>query len=160
LSIGFASALYRLGRTHGLSANLLHNAAVSVAENEEHPDPEGWAFNGPHSLSTFYLSCLSFELLLKAAYVAAGGNEDQVRGIGHDLTAAFTAATGVGFRSNAPELGNIIALLREPYLRHHFRYDIQTEIPLPVFDRIRETLDVLCADVGVLVGVHHAMNGE
>ena len=86
-----AKGLYINGRSHALAADRLYRAAADDGLERNPNDPEFFAFNGPYSLSIHYLVSLGFELMLKAAYVAAGGPSDEaiLRAIGHDLVKAL-----------------------------------------------------------------------
>ena len=116
-------------------------------------DPSHFAFNGPFSLSINHLAGLSFELFLKAAYVASGGPADDKHlreEIGHDLIRALDRAEGRGFHSEAPHLREIIEYLHEPYRRHFFRYHWPDELPLPEFKQVNDALVALEEDVRTL----------
>jgi len=138
-----AGALYTLGRAHALSGNHLYAAALDYAVDEGIPDPDHFAFNGTFSLSTYYLLGLGIELLLKAAYVASGGQHDDKHlrnAIGHDLKVALEHARNQGFESAAPRLADIIEVLNEPYTKHFFRYSRPEAMGLPVVPEIVEAL--------------------
>src|SRR5690242_2528987 len=85
-------------------------------------DADAMAFNGDLSPSLHPLMGYSFELLLKAAYVACGGKEKELRAIGHDLLSCLNRAEKAGSQSKIPELRWIIEQLRTPHLGHQFRY--------------------------------------
>lgn len=149
-----AEALYRLGRAHALSGNHLYAKAIDYAQEEKIPDPDHFAFNGTFSLSTYYLLGLGIELLLKAAYVASGGQHEDKHlrnAIGHDLKAALEHAKGQGFDSAAPRLADIIDVLNEPYTRHFLRYSNPQTMGLPVVPEVIEALVVLEQEVEALV---------
>lgn len=145
MSKALAHNLYTYGRSHALAADRLYRAAIEDGREKNLDDPESFAFNGPYSLSIYYLPCLGLELLLKAAYLVLGGpneNKELLR-IGHDLNEALGKAEERGFRSNAPNLREIVDLLCEPYIAHNFRYDMPDELPLPDFMQMVEALQVL-----------------
>jgi hypothetical protein len=144
-----AGKLYTLGRYHGMGANRLWARALEEAVDAGEQDIEYFAFNGPFSPSINILTGLSFELLLKAAYVAKGGCSDDAHlrnEIGHNLVSALDRATSLGFNSKAPHLREIIELINDPYRRHYFRYDPQ-DVPLPEFQHIKDALVALEAEV-------------
>ena len=154
-----AEALYNLGKAHALSGNHLFAKALDYAVEQELPDPDHFAFNGTFSLSTYYLLCLGTELLLKAAYVASGGNHEDRHlrnAIGHDLKAALQHAEERGFASAAPRLHDIIDVLNEPYTRHFFRYSNPQTMGLPIVPEIVESLVVLEEEVEALVNAFKA----
>lgn len=146
MTIETARVLLLSGRSHGLASDLLYRSAVVEGQDKGVADPDLYAFNGPHSLSIHYLVGLSLELLLKAAYVAAGGPGD-VRhlrnAIGHDLLVALEMAEQQGFHSEAPHLHEIVGHMNEPYKNHHFRYDQPNEIALPDFNQMLEAIAIL-----------------
>lgn len=149
-----AEALYTLGRAHSLSGNHLFAKALDYASEQELPDPDHFAFNGTFSLSTYYLLGLGIELLLKAAYVASGGESDDKHlqnAIGHDLQKALDRAREMGFETNAPRLNGIVETLRKPYKRHFFRYTKPAEMGLPIVPEIVEALVVLDEEVEALI---------
>lgn len=133
MSIEVAQGLFEAGRAHAMSSILLHNAAVQRAIDEEKPDPDKFAFNGTYSISIYYLVCIGLELYLKAAYVhySGDGSHKALHAIGHDLIAALDEAEKHGFQSAVENLREIADLLRLPHLKHYFRYNTPTEVPLP-----------------------------
>ncbi|QIG54879.1 hypothetical protein G6N82_12590 [Altererythrobacter sp. BO-6] len=150
-----AEALYQLGRAHSLSGNHLFAKAIDYAIEQKIPDPDHFAFNGTFSLSTYYLLGLGIELLVKAAYVASGGESDDKHlrnAIGHDLQKALEQARSVGFETNAPRLNGIVGSLSEPYKQHFFRYAKPTEMGLPIVPEVVEALVVLDEEVEALIG--------
>ena len=149
-----AEALYTLGRAHSLAGNHLFAKALDYADEQDLPDPDQFAFNGTFSLSTYYLLGLGIELLLKAAYVASGGESDDKHlqdAIGHDLQAALNRAREMGFKTNAPKLNGIVETLREPYKRHFFRYAKPAKMGLPIVPEVVEALVVLDQEVEALI---------
>jgi hypothetical protein len=152
MSIECARKLYTLGRSHGMGANRLWARALEEGEQTGKEDIEDFAFNGPFSPSINLLAGLSFELLLKAAYVGLGGQADDAHlrnEIGHNLVIALDFATASGFNSRAPHLREIVERINEPYRRHWFRYDPQ-DVPLPDFEAVNNALAALEAEVGAL----------
>ena len=145
MSKAVARNLYTDGRSRALAADRLYRAAIEDGQDKNLDDPESFAFNGPYSLSIYYLPCLGLELMLKAAYVASGGpyENKELLNIGHDLNEALNKAGEQGFHSKAPRLREIVNLLCEPYKAHNFRYDMPNELPLPDFVQMVEALAVL-----------------
>lgn len=153
MSKDYAHKLYLAGRAHGLGANRLWARALEEGMEINAQDPSHFAFNGPFSLSINHLVGLSFELLLKAAYVARGGpaEDKHLRDeIGHDLIRALDKAEELGFHTDAPHLREIIEYLREPYGKHFFRYRWPDEFPLPEFNQVNDALVALEEDVKAL----------
>lgn len=156
MSMETARKLYKSGEAHALSSALLYRAAVDHGTKINKPNPEYFAFNGICSLSIFYLIGLGFELYLKSAYAHYGGQADDKHlrnKIGHDLVKALNKAEARGFASQAPNLRQIVELLREPHLAHYFRYDRPEQIPLPEPVQIFETLKVLDEELKALLGL-------
>jgi hypothetical protein len=145
MSIEIARSLYESARAHALSCNLLYVAALNRAVEEDHPDPDRFVFNGTYSLSIHFLMALGLEMYLKAAYVYHSGAEStkQLKKIGHDLVAALDATEQHGFHSIAPNLRQIVEILREPLLGEYFRYNIPTQMPLPSVAEVIGTIQVL-----------------
>lgn len=110
-------------------------------------------------MSINHLAGLSFELLLKAAYVAHGGpaEDKHLRDeIGHDLLRALDKAEQQGFRTDAPHLRTVIEHLCQPYRNHFFRYHWPDEFPLPEFKQVNDALVALEEDVERLCGADDA----
>jgi hypothetical protein len=150
----FARSLFESGRGHALSADLLYRASIEEGRRREVADPDLFAFNGPYSLSVNYLLGLGLELMLKASLAKQDPSTDdrRLRGIGHDLLAAFDAAQQAGFTSSAQHLRAILEVMNEPYKAHWFRYDRPAEIPLPGdFSQIVETLEILDAELASML---------
>lgn len=128
-----ARNLWNMGGGHALGAEAVIRHAEVWACDIGADDPERAVFNGKYSASIYLLLGYAFELLLKAAFVANGGDPGQLgpRGIGHDLGAALNAAEERGFHSDAPHLRQIVELLRSPHREHQFRYGGMDEFPLP-----------------------------
>lgn len=153
MSKDYARGLYMSGRSHGLAAHKLFDAAHLEGVAREVNDPEQYAHSGPYSLSIHNLVGLSFELMLKAAYVASGGPADdkhlQLK-IGHDLILALNRAEKQGFQSEAPYLRDILKILRKPYKAHYFRYSRPNAFALPEIDPVVQALDALDYELDVL----------
>lgn len=147
MSIELAKELCHTGRSHAAASCLLYRATVEHAVDEGIEDTVSYAFNGPNSLSIQYLLGLGLELMLKSAIVAWDSNVDAKylqNKVGHDLVGALDEAEKRGFASDAPNLREILEVLREPYKQHWFRYERPEQFQLPAdFDQIVETLTVL-----------------
>lgn len=145
MNLALARNLWDMGGGHALGAEAVAQRAHEWAKEIGSEDTQKAIFNGKYSASIYLLLGYSFELLLKSAFIAHGGDPNQLgtRGIGHDLKAALMAAEESGFRSTAPHLHEIIELLQTPHSKHHFRYGGMDDFPLP-------------ADVNeVIANLHH-----
>ncbi|WP_309621299.1 hypothetical protein [Novosphingobium sp.] len=152
MTIEFARTLFETGRSHALASDLLYRSALIEGAERDIADPENFAFNGTYSLSTQYLLGLGLELMLKAAIVAWSGQCDEkaLRDIGHDLVKAKEAAEAAGFKSEAPNLQEILNVLNEPFKQHWFRYGRPTKFKLPGdFTQVVAALDVLDAELRI-----------
>lgn len=147
MSIDLAKALHQTGKAHAGASCLLYGSSLEHAENEGIEDAQRYAFNGPNSLSIQYLLGLGLELMLKSAIVAWDLSVDATylqQTVGHDLTKALDEAEGRGFTSEAPNLRQLLEILRDPYKKHWFRYERPPQFNLPGdFDQVVETLTVL-----------------
>ena len=128
-----ARELWTMGGGHALGAEAVVRRAQDWAREIEAEDLEKAVFNGKYSASIYLLLGYGFELFLKAAFVAHGGDPKQLgpRGLGHDLEAALNAAEEQGFCSGAPDLRAIVELLQLPHSQHQFRYGGMDQFPLP-----------------------------
>ena len=142
-----ARTLFESGRSHALSSDLLYRAAIDEGDRRNVADPELFAFNGPYSLSINALLGLGLELMLKAAILASDidvNDEFLRKEIGHDLIKALDKAEDVGFRSQAPNLRQIVEVMHPPYKAHWFRYERPEQFELPGdFVQIVEALKTL-----------------
>lgn len=146
MSQELARILYETGRAHGLSAERLYHASLQYAVDKDLPKPDHFAFNGTFSLSVYYLIGLGLELFLKAAVVLNQEGADLKflkNHIGHDLIVALETAEANGFSSNAPNLRDIAEHLREPFMKHFFRYERPDVMPLPEITQVIEMFAVL-----------------
>ena len=147
MSIELAKELCHTGRSHAAASCLLYRATVEHAVVEGIEDTASHAFNGPNSLSIQYLLGLGLELMLKSAIVACDPDVDAKylqNKVGHDLVGALDEAEKRGFVSEAPNLREILEVLRAPYKQHWFRYERPEQFQLPAdFDQIVEALPVL-----------------
>lgn len=149
-----ARNLWSMGGGHAIGAEAVVRRAQDWAREIETEDAEKAVFNGKYSASIYLLLGYAFELLLKAAFVAQGGNPKLLgpRGIGHDLSAALDAAEEHGFCSSAPHLREIIELLKPPHLEHQFRYGGMNGFPLPAnVDEVLANLNHLAAELQALL---------
>lgn len=149
-----ARKLWNMGGGHAIGAGAVIGCAQDWAREIGAEDPEKAVFNGKYSASIYLLLGYAFELLLKAAFVAHGGDPRQLgpRGIGHDLNAALDSAEAHGFRSSAPHLREIIELLKQPHHEHQFRYGGMDEFPLPAnVDEVIANLNHLASELQVLL---------
>ena len=131
-----AKILLENGESHAISAVVLFNASRGYAREIGVPDDDiaTFAFNGVCSLSVHYLVGLGLELMLKAAYVACGGDgTDRYlrREIGHDLQQAFVKAQELGFETQSEHLAELIGFMTEPYKQHYLRYGRPDGLYLP-----------------------------
>lgn len=148
-----AEHLFTSGRSHGLSAALLYQAAIEEGQERLPEDPERFAFNGSYSLSIYNLTGLAFELMLKAAFVALGGDGDErtLRGFGHNLCGCLDAALAQGFVSQAPKLHEIVGVMDVPFRAHFFRYRRPDQFGLPEMQHVIECFAVLDDELRALV---------
>lgn len=136
MSVEKAKTLLENGEGHALAAALLfsasHGYGLEIGVSEEEID--NFAFNGVCSLSVHYLVGLGLELMLKAAYIACGGDDSDNhlrRDIGHDLNTALTMAQERGFESESEHLAELVGYMNEPYKRHYMRYSRPDGVFLP-----------------------------
>lgn len=127
MSVEKAKTLLENGESHALAAAVLFDASHGYGRKIGVPEEEidKFAFNGVCSLSVHYLVGLGLELLLKAAYIAWGGEDtDQHlrRDIGHDLETALAMAQERGFESRSEHLAELVGYMNEPYKQHFMRY--------------------------------------
>lgn len=149
-----ARNLWNMGGGHVIGAEAVVRRAQEWAKEIRAEDPAKAVFNGKYSASIYLLLGYGLELLLKAAFVAHGGDPKQLgsRGIGHDLGAALKAAEERGFRSGAPHLNKIVELLELPHSEHQFRYGAMDEFPLPAdVDKVLANLNHLASELQVLL---------
>lgn len=149
-----ARNLWNMGGGHAIGAEAVIRRAQDWAAEIGADDPEKAVFNGKYSASIYLLLGYACELLLKAAFVAHGGDPDQLgpRGIGHDLRAALKAVEERGFQSGAPHLSQIVELLQPSHRAHQFRYGGMDEFPLPAnVDEVVANLHHLASELQVLL---------
>lgn len=149
-----ARNLWNMGGGHVIGAEAVVRRAQEWANEIKAEDPEKAVFNGKYSASIYLLLGYGLELLLKAAFVAHGGDPKQLgpRGMGHDLGAALRAANERGFRSGAPHLTKMVELLQLPHREHQFRYGGMDEFDLPAdVDEVLANLTHLASELQVLL---------
>jgi len=156
MAIDKAKMLLENGAAHALAAIVLFDASydygrkIGVAEEKI----EDFAFNGTCSLSVHYLIGLGLELLLKAAYIACGGDESDKhlsKEIGHDLEVALQKAQELGFKSQSDHLVEFVGYMNKPYKNHYLRYNRPDGMFLPsdmkqtsaVFDMLQSEITQL-----------------
>ena len=134
-----------------IAVGALVDVARQHAAEIDAPDIEQWAFNGNYSASIHLLIGFAFELLLKSAYLLSGGDKANLsqRGIGQDLIKAFDSAEELGFRSDAENLRSILEYLREPHLKHYFRYGGPAQIAMPDLDATLVALHTLAGELQI-----------
>lgn len=131
-----AQMLLDNGLAHGLAATVLFTGSFDYGRRigVEEENLETFVFNGTCSLSVHYLVGLGLELLLKAAYIASGGDadDDHLRSkIGHDLEKALNRARQAGFESSSEHLEELVGYMNEPYKLHRLRYGRPDGMNLP-----------------------------
>lgn len=141
--------LLELARGHGFSAQRLYGVALEEGKYRYPSNPYKFAFNGPYSLSTHYLLTLSLELMLKAAFVAWGGDrsDKSLKSMRHDLRECLCKANELGFITNAPMIDEVVRLLRDPYRLDSLRYRSRSKLRLPNIDVVINCLAVLDDEV-------------
>ena len=93
---GLAGDLFRRAYSFGLSALQLAQVATAIAVERKDKDIEKSIFNGAHSPAIWFLVGFAFELFLKSAIIAKGASADELKLIGHNLTAALKKAEEYG----------------------------------------------------------------
>ena len=153
MTIELARQLWTMGGGHALGAEAVVNRAYQWAEEINADEPEIAVFNGKYSAAIYLLLGYALELLIKSAYIAHGGEQRELnRVLGHDLSAALDAAELRGFQSDAPNLREIVHLLREPHLAHQFRYGGMDQFPLPAnLDEVIASLHHLAFELQMLL---------
>ena len=148
---GLIDDLWTRGGAHVIAVGALVDVARQHAAEIDAPDIEQWAFNGNYSASIHLLIGFAFELLLKSAYLLSGGDKANLsqRGIGQDLIKAFDSAEELGFRSDAENLRSILEYLREPHLKHYFRYGGPAQIAMPDLDATLVALHTLAGELQI-----------
>lgn len=157
MEIDKVKILLENGAAHALSALLLFHSSyeygrkIGVAEEKI----DDFAFNGTSSLSVHYLIGLGLELLLKAAYVACGGDEGDEhlrKEIGHDLEIALQKAQDLGFKSQSDHLAELIGYMKVPYKKHYLRYGRPDGMFLPNdMEQVSAAFDMLQSEIAKLL---------
>lgn len=150
-SIEIADDLWTRGAGHVLAAQALVEIARQDAVQRNAPDVEQAIFNGKYSASIHLLIGFSYELILKAAYLVNDGEQSKLKSIGHDLVAALESAQSVGFETSVNNLRWIMDNVREPHLRHHFRYGGPDAIQMPGLELTLPALEILTREIGDMV---------
>ena len=142
-----------MGGGHVIGAEALIERARDYVQEIDAADSEKIIFNGKYSASIHLLIGYAFELLLKTAYLAHGGDPAKLgnRGIGHDLIAALNEAEAVGFRSEVITLRWIVEHVRAPHLVHQFRYGGMGTIEMPDLNLTLEAMNGLAYELRPLV---------
>lgn len=95
----------------------------------------------------YYLFCHAFELLLKSFILSNGGNQSELRKIGHSLEVALQRAEALGYEPSA-NVQNLISRLHIFHIDQAFRYETsffcpppdQTEL-MPTFKLMHEQVE-------------------
>jgi len=148
------------GAAHALAALVLFDASydygrkIDVAEDKI----EDFAFNGKCSLSVHYLIGLGLELMLKAAYIACGGDGSDrhlIKEIGHDLEIALQKAQELGFESHSDHLVELVGYMNKPYKDHYLRYKRPDGMFLPNdLRQVSAVFDMLQSEITQLLQPH------
>jgi hypothetical protein len=75
-------------------------------------------FHGP----MYFLFCHAFELILKAYVLSSGGDQSELRDIGHDLDVALKRAFVLGYAPKHPDVADLMEWLNPYHKFHDFRY--------------------------------------
>ncbi|MCC8963740.1 hypothetical protein H8A95_15830 [Bradyrhizobium sp. Pear76] len=78
-------------------------------------DTEGF---GPR----YYLFCHSLELILKSYILASGGDQAELKGLGHKLNDSLVRAKALGFASPTTDFDLFVDWLDPFHRSHDFRY--------------------------------------
>ena len=122
-----------------------------AAETLFHADPEN-SFNGRFSASIWLLLGFSLELAMKAVIAASGGNEDELRTLGHDLEKLLERVEPI--MGPLPDLAAFaIRSLALTHRKNWMRYGGAREIDLPqlpvTLTTARTIVDRAMRDVGL-----------
>lgn len=144
-----AEDLWALGAGHLLSATELVGAGLNRQNASESVKRNDAAYNGRFSASVYLLLGYSTELLLKSAYLQAGGKPDRLKvKLGHDLISCHVEAQRQGYQFETQGLNDLASTLRQSHLKHQFRYGWSDEIGLPRVEDALQILDDLAREVG------------
>lgn len=99
--------------------------------------------NAAKSLSDFrtfgpryYLFCHAIELILKSYILASGGDQSELRDLGHNLVKAFKRAKELGFMPAEKDLKLFVDWLNPYHRDHEFRYPKQGFKQVPVAENL------------------------
>jgi hypothetical protein len=142
-----AETLWTRGAGHLVGVRVL----IGVALEEYGTSEEGkqLIFNGQYSPAIHLLIGFSFELLLKAAFLAAGGHADQVEAFKHDLKRALNEAETAGFVFSHPKTRWVVERLHDSHMNHAFRYGWLTQLAMPQLEDSLPVLESLAEEVRV-----------
>ena len=151
--VDLAKQLWIMGGGHLLGTEAVIERARAYVDEVNADDPEQVIFSGKFSASIHLLIGYAFELLLKSAYLAHGGDPEKlgVRGIGHDLIAALDEAEARGFKSGVEHLRWVVERVREPHLAHQFRYGGMDEFEMPDLKHTLAALNGLARELQALL---------
>ena len=105
-----AFGLWRYAREYLAAARTLADAAVGLHTIVVHTD------------ITYQCACQGLELAFKAYLGARGATLGDLRGIGHPITKAMTAALDRGLEPISLDHARAIATVDQLYAAHEFRY--------------------------------------
>jgi hypothetical protein len=130
---GAAHNLWTKGKGHLFGAIAIEQASRAYAVEHGIGDAYQFVFSGQFSASLHMLVAFAAEILLKSAFILHGGDPADVRkpDIRHDLIKLLDAAEGRGFEAPDAQTRAILEYLREPHLKHQFRYGDMPEVPMP-----------------------------
>ena len=144
--------LFARAYSHCVSAQELAQVARLEAKAIKFPDVERAVYNGRHSPSIHLLTGYAFELLLKVAYLAHGGDVQMLtrrngKGIGHDLVRALDYAEAAGFVSSVEKLRWTVEHLNPMHEQHRFRYGGSDYVEMPSLEISFEVLGKLTTEI-------------
>ena len=146
MSIELADDHWTKGASHALSVGALIDRARMEALEAQVEDISQYVFNGRYSAAIHLLVGFSLELLLKSACLLYDGDPNRLRSraLRHDLVGLLDEAESLGFRPGVVDLRGIAANLREPHLKHQFRYGGAEHAIMPNLEASLQALYGLC----------------
>jgi hypothetical protein len=93
---GLSGDLFRRAFSFALSAIQLVHVASAIAVERKDIDVDKSVLNGAHSPAIWFLVGFAYELFLKSAIVAAGGDSKEIKSIRHNLVRALEKAEDLG----------------------------------------------------------------